>query len=123
MRRLMFAVVIVVVIAGLVGPAAAKKGIWRGRATYYASRYIGDTMACGGRYRHRKLVAAVDRGLAIPCGQTLRVKNRANGRFVTVTVKDQCTCHGRVIVDLSRRAARRLDYISAGVARVRVKKL
>jgi rare lipoprotein A len=98
---------------------AFSRPLW-GRATYYAGRYQGRTMACGGAYKHRKLVAAVDRNIDIPCGKKLRVKNRSNGRVVTVRVKDRCACYGRTIIDLSRRAARRLDYVQGGWTRVRV---
>ena len=117
---------IVAVLAGIVtvnlATVAESRPLW-GRATYYASRYQGRTMACGGVYRHRKLVAAVDRKINIPCGKTLRVKNRSNGRVVRVEVRDRCACYGRTIIDLSRRAARRLGYIQGGWTRVRVKVL
>jgi rare lipoprotein A len=99
---------------------AAPRVLW-GRSTYYASRYVGQTMACGGRYRHHKMIAAVDLALPLKCGKKLVVKNRANGRKITVTVADRCSCPGRTVIDLSRRGARRLHYLSAGWARVRVK--
>lgn len=98
---------------------AQSRPLW-GRATYYASRYEGRTMACGGVYRHKKLVAAVDRRINIPCGKRLRVRNRSNGRVVTVRVKDRCACYGRTVIDLSRRAANRLGYVRAGWTRVKV---
>lgn len=121
MRTTSILVAAVLCLALLAAPAlAAPKVLW-GRSTYYASRYVGRTMACGGRYRHRKMIAAVDKGLSLRCGKTLVVKNRANGRKVRVTVADRCSCPGRTIIDLSRRAARRLNYLSAGWTRVRVK--
>jgi peptidoglycan lytic transglycosylase len=106
----------------LAAPALAKAPtvLW-GRSTYYASRYVGQTMACGGRYRHHKMIAAVDMALPLKCGKKLVVRNRANGRKVTVRVADRCSCPGRIVLDLSRRGARRLRYLSAGWARVRVK--
>lgn len=112
------AILAAIVIVNLTAVAFSRP-LW-GRATYYAGRYQGRTMACGGAYKHRKLVAAVDRNINIPCGKKLRVKNRSNGRVVTVRVKDRCACYGRTIIDLSRRAARRLDYVQGGWTRVRV---
>ncbi|MBA2366821.1 MAG: hypothetical protein H0V77_10275 [Actinobacteria bacterium] len=111
-----------VCVALLTAPAlaAAPRVLW-GRSTYYASRYVGQTMSCGGRYRHRKMIAAVDLTVPMKCGKTLMVKNRANGRKIAVTVADRCSCPGRTVIDLSRRAARKLRYVSAGWARVRVK--
>ena len=123
MRRLSLLLAAVVGVALLSAPAlAAPKVLW-GRSTYYASRYVGQTMACGGRYRHRKMIAAVDLKLSVKCGKTLVVKNRANGRKITVTVADRCSCPGRTIIDLSRRAAGKLRYVSAGWTQVRVKVL
>lgn len=124
MRKLSVLLAAAVCVALLSAPAvaAAPKVLW-GRSTYYASRYVGQTMACGGRYRHRKMIAAVDLALHVKCGKTLMVKNRANGRKIAVTVADRCSCPGRTIIDLSKRAARKLRYLSAGWTRVRVKVL
>ena len=124
MRKLSVLLAAAVCVALLSAPAvaAAPKVLW-GRSTYYASRYVGQTMACGGRYRHRKMIAAVDLALPVKCGKTLMVKNRANGRKVAVTVADRCSCPGRTIIDLSKRAARKLRYVSAGWTQVRVKVL
>ncbi|HZJ51268.1 MAG TPA: septal ring lytic transglycosylase RlpA family protein [Actinomycetota bacterium] len=124
MRKLSVLLAAAVCVALLSAPAvaAAPKVLW-GRSTYYASRYVGQTMACGGRYRHRKMIAAVDLALPVKCGKTLMVKNRANGRKIAVTVADRCSCPGRTIIDLSKRAARKLRYVSAGWTQVRVKVL
>ncbi|MDQ3951957.1 MAG: septal ring lytic transglycosylase RlpA family protein, partial [Actinomycetota bacterium] len=70
--------------AVLGAPATAHNRVWRGEAIYYSDAFAGETMACGGKYRPRKMVAA-HRKLA--CGTRVRVKNRANGRVVTLTVK------------------------------------
>ena len=123
MRKLSVLLAAVVCVALLSTPAIAAPKILWGRSTYYASRYVGQTMACGGRYRHHKMIAAVDLALPVKCGKTLVVKNRANGRKITVTVADRCSCPGRTVIDLSRRAARKLRYVSAGWTRVRVKVL
>jgi rare lipoprotein A len=106
-----------VVLGGLTVAEGASRRVLRGKAVYYAARYEGRTMACGGRYRSKKMVAA---HRSLPCGTRLRVTNRANGRVVTVTVKDRGPYGERsTILDLSRRAAKRLRYFSAGRARVR----
>lgn len=103
----------------LASPAAARKGpkvLW-GEAVYYANRYEGQTMACGGRYRARKMVAA---HRTLPCGTRLRVRSRATGKEVIVTVKDRGPFGDPgTILDLSRRAAGLLGYIRAGRAPVR----
>ena len=53
----------------------------------------------------------------------LRVRNRANDEVVTVTVRDRGPHDRDFVLDLSRRAARKLGYIRAGSTRVRAKVL
>jgi rare lipoprotein A len=97
-------------------PAATKQTM-RGEAVYYADRYRGRTMACGGRYYPNRMVAA---HRTLPCGTRLRVRSRVTGRQVVVKVLDRGPFgDGGTILDLSRRAARRLGYIAAGRAPVR----
>ena len=100
-----------------VSPASARRRVLWGKAVYYSNAYRGEKMACGGRYRPRKMIAA---HRTLPCGTKLKVKNRANGRVVWVTVRDRGPYGSkRVILDLSRRAARKLRYRQAGWARVK----
>ncbi len=105
--------------AVLGAPATAHNRVWRGEAIYYSDAFAGETMACGGKYRPRKMVAA-HRKLA--CGTRVRVKNRANGRVVTLTVKDRGPYGDKgTIVDVSRRAARKLRFFDDGRTKVRLR--
>lgn len=88
-----------------------------GLASYYAGHFHGRRTASGGRYDHDALTAA-HRTLAF--GTRLRVTNLDNGRSVEVTVTDRGPHRRGRIIDLSRAAARRLDFIEDGTARVRV---
>ena len=107
------------VAAALAAPATAHVRVLKGEAIYYSDELAGETMACGGKYRPRKMVAAHRK---LPCGTTIRVKNRANGRVVTLTVKDRGPYGDKgTIVDVSRRAARKLRFFDAGRAKVRLK--
>jgi rare lipoprotein A len=61
----------------------------------------------------------------LPCGTRLRVKNLRNGRVVRVTVRDRGPYGSRAYrrthkLDVSRRAAKRLRFLRAGTARVKV---
>lgn len=104
-------------VALLAASGAASRRVLKGRAVYYADRYEGQTMACGGRYRKRKMIAAHRK---LPCGTKLQVTNRSNGRTVVVKVKDRGPYgDSKTILDLSRRAARKLRYVRAGSAKVR----
>lgn len=98
--------------------ATAHHRVYLGKAHYYSDDFSGEGMACGGKYRPWKMVAA---HRTLPCGKRIRVKNRKNGRVVTLTVRDRGPYGDKdFIVDVSRRAAKRLGFISAGIARVKV---
>ena len=111
--------VIAAVTAALVAaPAVAHDRVRKGEAIYYADEFAGETMACGGKYRPRKMVAAHRK---LPCGTRIRVRNRGNGRAVVLTVKDRGPYGDKgTIVDVSRRAARKLRFFDAGRAKVRL---
>jgi rare lipoprotein A len=96
--------------------AAAHHRAFTGKAIYYSNQFSGDHMACGPKYQPWKMVAA---HRTLPCGTRLRVKNKANGKSVTVTVQDRGPFVRGYVIDVSRRAARKLDFVSAGRTRVR----
>ncbi|HYO61787.1 MAG TPA: septal ring lytic transglycosylase RlpA family protein [Actinomycetota bacterium] len=113
------ALVLAATVVGALGaPATAHDRVRKGEAIYYSDEFSGETMACGGKYRPRKMVAAHRK---LPCGTTIRVKNRANGRVVVLTVKDRGPYGDKdTIVDVSRRAARKLRFFDEGRAKVRL---
>jgi rare lipoprotein A len=101
-----------------VTPGIAHHRVMKGKAVYYSNQFKGDTMACGGAYRPGKMVAAHRR---LACGTQLRVRNRATGKVVTVTVRDRGPYGDKhTKLDVSRRAARRLGFWRHGSARVRM---
>ena len=95
-----------------------------GLASYYGPGFNGQLTASGSRFDMNALVAAHP---SYPFGTILRVTNLANGRAVQVRVVDRGPAQGPqnegVIIDLSRKAADRLDFIRAGRARVRIEVL
>jgi len=84
----------------------------------YASWY-GDSqaVACGGRFNPEAMTAA-HRTLA--CGSVVRVTDHVTGKSVTVTITDRGPFVAGRIIDLSRAAARELDMLGRGLARVTV---
>jgi rare lipoprotein A len=108
-----------VAVAAVTAPAAlGNHRIQRGDALYYANRYKGDRMACGPRYQPWEMVAAHRK---LPCGKRVKVKNRRNGRVVRVTVQDRGPYGDPdAIIDVSRRAARKLGFLSAGRTKVKL---
>jgi rare lipoprotein A len=96
-----------------------------GEATFYADSFEGRRTASGIPFRQNQMVAA---HRAFPFGTVLRVTNLRNDRSVNVRVVDRGP-HGEraaargTIIDLSRRAAERLNYTAAGRTPVRVEVL
>jgi rare lipoprotein A len=99
-------------------PAGGKSGYReKGIASWYGGKFHGRTTASGERYDMNKLTAAHKK---LPFGSRVRVTNLDNGRQVEVRITDRGPfVHGRII-DLSREAARRIDMIQVGTARVRI---
>jgi rare lipoprotein A len=95
-----------------------------GEATFYANSFEGKRTASGIPFRQNQLVAA---HRAFPFGTILRVTNLRNNRSVNVRVVDRgpfgSSAARGTVIDLSRRAAERLDFIGAGRTRVRVEVL
>ena len=104
----------------LSGAAYGQTDYVKGRAAYYSNELKGNSMACGPKYHPSKMVAAHRK---LPCGTKLRVKNLANGEVVTVTVQDRGPYDKEFVLDLSRRAARKLGYVDEGSAKVKARVL
>ncbi len=91
-----------------------------GIASWYSPDLNGHLTANGEIYDEAKMTAA-HRTLQLPA--VVSVTNLANGKSVVVRVNDRGPfVHGRLI-ELSKRAARRLGFVRAGTARVRVRLL
>lgn len=89
-----------------------------GKASYYADKFNGRKTASGAVYRPSKRTAAHN---TLPFGTIVRVTNPRNHRSVKVKVTDRGPhVKGRVI-DLSRKAARKIGLVEAGVAPVELK--
>ena len=88
-----------------------------GIASYYAHKFHGRRTASGDIYDENKLTAA---HRSLPFGTRVRVVNLANNKSVVLTINDRGPFVGGRIIDVSYEAARRLDFIDAGVTEVRV---
>jgi rare lipoprotein A len=87
------------------------------KAVYYRKRYNGRRTSSGAFYNPKKLTAAHP---SIPLGTRVKVVNLANNRSIVVTINDRCRTHDFEIIDLSRAAARKLDFLGKGTATVRI---
>ena len=121
---LMAAVVLLTALIVFAGAAAlADTGVARaqtGMAVYYHDRYHGRRTANGEVYDKQALTAA---HMRYPFGTRLRVTNLRNQKSVVVRVNDRGPYSKRFILDVSRRAARLLDFLRAGTARVKIEVL
>jgi len=96
--------------------------VLRGKAVFYGDKWHGRKTASGERFNQHAMTAA---HRSLPLGTRVRVTNLANGKSVVVRINDRGP-FGRDrsrIIDLSKAAARRLDFIDHGWARVRVEVL
>jgi len=89
-----------------------------GQGSYYADKFAGRPTASGTPYRPGKLTAAHN---TLPFGTRIRVTNTRTGRSVKVVVNDRGPHTKGRIVDVSKRAARKLGLVDAGVAPVTLK--
>lgn len=91
-----------------------------GYASYYGSKYHGRKTASGETYNMYKLTAA---HRTLPFGTSVRVTNLGNNRSVIVRVNDRGPFSRARLIDVSLEAARKLDLLAAGTARVSVEVL
>lgn len=88
-----------------------------GYASFYGDSFIGKMTASGEIYDANQLTAA---HRSLPFGTKLKVTNLENCYSVVVRVNDRGPFVAGRIIDLSNRAARELDIIQKGVARVQI---
>ena len=91
-----------------------------GVASYYADDFHGKQTANGEIYDMNDLTAA---HRTFPFGTKVRITNLENGRTVVVRVNDRGPFHEGRIIDLSLGAAKELDLVKTGTARVRIEVL
>ena len=101
---------------------AARPVVQTGLASFYGPGFDGERTASGEVFDQRRMTAA---HRTLPFGSIVRVTNLENGRRVTLRVTDRGP-YGRnrrkgCIIDVSKRAARRLGFRRDGLVRVRVR--
>jgi rare lipoprotein A len=117
------ALIAVSTIALLVLPAAAQakkheKGKDQvGTASYLGKKFDHRPTASGELYDPERLTAA---HRTLPFGTRVRVTNLENGRSVVVRINDRGPFNKSRVIDLSLKAAKRLDFVEQGVTRVRL---
>jgi rare lipoprotein A len=86
-----------------------------GYASWYGGKFHGRLTANGETFDTNKLTAAHK---TLPFGTVVEVTNLSNGESVQVRINDRGPFVEGRIIDLSRAAAREIDMLGSGVARV-----
>jgi rare lipoprotein A len=88
-----------------------------GMASYYAESYNGKKTANGEIYNSSALTAAHK---TLPFGTKVKVTNLSNGKSVKVRVNDRGPFVAGRIIDLTKKAAKKIDMVNAGVVKVKI---
>ena len=88
-----------------------------GKASFYADKFNGRQTASGEIFRQNKRTAAHK---ILPFGTKVRVTNTANGKTVKVRINDRGPFVAGRIIDLSKKAARKINMVNAGVVSVKI---
>jgi len=95
----------------------------KGIASFYSVSLDGTITATGEKFRNEKLTAASNN---LPLNTWVLVTNSKNGKTVVLRINDRM--HPRMakkgrVVDVSVRVARKLDFVEAGLTKVKVETL
>ena len=103
-----------------VNPPAVILRTFFSTASFYANKFNGRKTALGEIFKQNKLTCACN---FLPLGTWIRVTNMANGLTVLVKTNDRLHPKMNRVIDLTKTAAVQLNYVSAGLARVKVEVL
>lgn len=98
--------------------SCAPKIMETGKASYYADKFEGRKTSNGEIFNQRKKTAA---HRTLPFGTKVTVKNLANGKKVKVRINDRGPFVKGRMIDLSKRAAKKLDMVNVGVENVEIR--
>lgn len=87
----------------------------KGLASWYGREFHGRSTASGERFDMNSMTAAHK---TLPFGTVVEVKNLDNGKAVRLKVNDRGPYRGNRILDVSFGAAKELDMVKSGEARV-----
>lgn len=91
-----------------------------GKASFYHNKFEGKRTSSGEVFRQDSLTAAHKN---LPFGTLLRVKNVKNDSVVIVKVNDRLSQKSGHIIDLSLKAAQKLNFVQHGITTVTIEKI
>lgn len=102
----------------LLATTTAEAQRMEGMATFYADKFDGGPLSVGGTFRQSAYTAA---SKELDWGTVVEVTNLNNGKTTQVLIND-CGPHAKGrLIDLSKAAARDLDFIKQGETKVRLR--
>ncbi|MGC4232554.1 MAG: septal ring lytic transglycosylase RlpA family protein [Niabella sp.] len=115
-RKILYTILILLLCQIYVG--CSKKIVESGKASFYADKFIGRKTASGTVFRQNRMTAAHK---TLPFGTKVKVTNLSNGRKAKVRITDRGPFVEGRIIDLTKKAAKRLDMVNDGVVKVEIK--
>jgi len=88
-----------------------------GMASFYAKKFEGRKCSSGEVFRNDRLTAAHK---TLPFGTRVKVTNLSNDSVVIVTINDRLPKRSKRTIDLTRRAAKQLNFIPKGLTKVKI---
>lgn len=102
---------------GVLLGSCSPKVVEQGTGSFYADKFSGRKTASGEVFRQWKRTAAHK---SLPFGTRVKIVNLKNGRTVRVRINDRGPFVAGRVIDLSRKAARKLHMLRDGVVPVKV---
>jgi rare lipoprotein A len=102
----MITILLLIILIWGLDPAWANKK-FTGIASWYGGKFQGRKTASGEIYDMNKLTAAHKH---LKLGTKLKVTNKRNGKSVIVKINDRGPFVGNRVLDLSRAAAKKLNF-------------
>ena len=90
----------------------------QGKASYYADKFEGRATASGEIFKQNKCTAAHK---TLPFGTKVKVINLTNNKKVKVTINDRGPFEQGRMIDITEKAAEKIDMIHAGVVNVEIR--
>src|SRR5580692_2928704 len=88
-----------------------------GLASYYADKFVGRRTSSGEIFSQHKMTCA---HRTLPLGTKLLVTNTENNKSVIVTVNDRGPFVDTRMIDLTKAAAKKLDFLNDGETEVTI---
>ena len=89
----------------------------KGKASYYSSKFEGRKTSSGEIFHQDSLTAAHKK---LPFGTKVLVRNLKNDSTIIVRINDRLSQKSGHLIDLTLKAAKRLNFVRDGIANVTI---